>query len=98
VKGFYGIFKVKTGDFLRHVSCSDILFHLATCISQVLTSLIKYNLDNLSMAIICCKICGEYRYLTPHAFWNMTDVGIMCKKCDTTNTITLEDGELRKQS
>ena len=63
-----------------------------------LVSLIKYNLNIPSMAIIYCKKCGEYRYLTPHAFWNMTDVGIKCEKCDTTNTITLEDGELRKQS
>jgi hypothetical protein len=72
VKGFYGIFMVKTID--------------------------KVHLDNPCMVIICCKICGEYRYLTPQPFWNMTDVGIMREKCDTTNTLTLEDGELRKQS
>jgi hypothetical protein len=65
---------------------------------RLLVPLIKYNLDNPSMAIIYCKKCGEYRYPTPHVFWNMTDVGIMCEKCDSTNTITMEDGELRKQS
>ena len=34
------------------------------------------------------------RGLTPHAFWNITDYGA---KCETINTITLENGELKKQ-
>jgi hypothetical protein len=50
-----------------------------------------------SMAFIYCKKCGEYRYLTPHAFWNITDFGAKCPKCNTINTITLENGELKKQ-
>jgi hypothetical protein len=35
--------------------------------------------------------------LAPHAFWNITDFGAKCEKCDTINTITLEEGELKKQ-
>jgi uncharacterized Zn finger protein len=63
----------------------------------VLTSLIKYNLIIPPMAFIYCKKCGEYRYLTPHAFWNISDLGVKCKNCGTINTITIENGELRKQ-
>jgi hypothetical protein len=29
----------------------------------------------------------------PHAFWNITDFGIKCPRCETINTITLEKGE-----
>jgi hypothetical protein len=32
-----------------------------------------------------------------HAFWNITDFGAKCEKCETINTITLEDEELVKQ-
>jgi uncharacterized Zn finger protein len=49
------------------------------------------------MAFIYCKKCGEYRYLTPHAFWNISDFGAKCEKCGTINTITLVDEEIRKQ-
>jgi hypothetical protein len=35
--------------------------------------------------------------LTPHAFWNISDFGAKCEKCETINTITLEKGELKKQ-
>jgi hypothetical protein len=48
------------------------------------------------MAFIYCKKCGELNYLTPHAFWNITDFGAKCEKCETINTITLEKGELKK--
>jgi hypothetical protein len=44
-----------------------------------------------------CKKCGEYRYLTPHAFWNITDFGAKCPRCIAINTITLEMGEPKKQ-
>jgi phage FluMu protein Com len=40
-----------------------------------------------------CKKCGELNFLTPHAFWNITDFGAKCEKCETINTITLENGE-----
>jgi hypothetical protein len=43
-----------------------------------------------------CKKCGEPNYLTPHAFWNITDFGAKCEKCETINTITLEKEELKK--
>jgi hypothetical protein len=49
------------------------------------------------MAVIHCKKCGEYRYLAPHAFWNISDYGAKCEKCRTINTITLVNGELKKQ-
>jgi hypothetical protein len=41
----------------------------------IASSLIKYYLNITSMAFINCKKCGEYRYLTPHAFWNIADFG-----------------------
>jgi hypothetical protein len=44
-----------------------------------------------------CKKCGEPNFLSPHAFWNITDFGAKCEKCETINTITLENGELKKQ-
>jgi hypothetical protein len=59
--------------------------------------MIKYFLKIPSMAFIYCKKCGEYRYLTPHAFWNISDFGYKCKDCGTINTITIENGELKKQ-
>ena len=49
------------------------------------------------MVVITCKECKESIYLTPHAFWNITDFGAKCPKCNATNTITLEKGELKKQ-
>jgi hypothetical protein len=49
------------------------------------------------MAFINCKKCGEPNFHTPHAFWNITDFGAKCEKCEMINTITLEEGELRKQ-
>jgi hypothetical protein len=41
--------------------------------------------------------CGELIYLTPRAFWNITDFGAKCEKCEMINTITLVMGELKKQ-
>jgi hypothetical protein len=49
------------------------------------------------MVVYACKKCGELNYLTPHAFWNISDFGAKCEKCETINTITLENGELKKQ-
>jgi hypothetical protein len=43
------------------------------------------------------KKCGEYRYLTPHAFWNVNNLNVKCKDCGTINVITIENGELKKQ-
>jgi hypothetical protein len=48
------------------------------------------------MVIYSCKKCGELNFLTPHAFWNISDFGAKCERCETINTITLEDGELKK--
>jgi hypothetical protein len=45
------------------------------------------------MVVITCKECRELIYLTPHAFWNITDFVAKCEKCETINTITLENGE-----
>jgi hypothetical protein len=50
------------------------------------------------MVVYSCKKCGEPNFLTPHAFWNITDFGAKCERCETINTITLEEGELEKQS
>jgi phage FluMu protein Com len=49
------------------------------------------------MVVITCKECGELNYLTRHAFWNITDFRAKCPKCNTINTVTLENGELKKQ-
>jgi hypothetical protein len=49
------------------------------------------------MPVIFCKECKESIYFTPHAFWNITDFGAKCPRCNATNTITLEKGELKKQ-
>jgi hypothetical protein len=48
------------------------------------------------MVVYSCKKCGELNYLTPHAFWNISDFGARCERCATINTITLEMGELKK--
>jgi hypothetical protein len=63
---------------------------------KVVPFFIWYFLNIPSMAIIYCKECREYRYLTPHAFWNVYDLSVKCKNCGTINTVTLENGELRK--
>jgi DNA-directed RNA polymerase subunit RPC12/RpoP len=49
------------------------------------------------MVVYSCKKCGELNYFIPHAFQNITDFGARCKKCETTNMITLEKGELKRQ-
>lgn len=30
--------------------------------------------------LYACKKCGELNYLTPHAFWNISDFGAKCEK------------------
>jgi hypothetical protein len=52
------------------------------------------------MVVCTCKKCGELNYLTPQTFWNITDFGAKCEKCEiiyTIYTITLEEWELKKQ-
>ena len=49
------------------------------------------------MPLIFCKECKETIYPNPHAFWNITDFGAKCEKCERINRITLENGELKKQ-
>jgi phage FluMu protein Com len=49
------------------------------------------------MFVYACKKCGELNHLTPHTSWNITDFDAKCEKCETINTITLEEGELKKQ-
>ena len=63
----------------------------------MLTSFIKYFLKITSMVVYSCRKCGELNYLTPHVFWNISDFGAKCERCETINTITLEKGELKKQ-
>jgi phage FluMu protein Com len=45
------------------------------------------------MVVYTCKKCGDINYLTSKAFWNITDFGAKCEKCETINTVTLENGE-----
>ncbi|MFZ0344740.1 MAG: hypothetical protein WAL24_06235 [Nitrososphaeraceae archaeon] len=49
------------------------------------------------MVVYTCKKCGELNYLTPHAFWNISDFGAKCEKCRTVNAVTIVMGELKKQ-
>jgi len=49
------------------------------------------------MVVYVCEKCGEPNFLTPHAFWNITDFGGKCERCEAINTITLEKGVLKKQ-
>jgi hypothetical protein len=70
-----------------------------TAISLILMPLIKYILDipymvAITRALSRARKCSELNYLTPHGFWNITDFGAKCEKCETVNTITLEKGEL----
>jgi hypothetical protein len=58
---------------------------------------IKYLQNILFMVVYSCKECGEPNFLTPHAFWNITYFGAKCEKCATINTISLAQGELKKQ-
>jgi hypothetical protein len=51
---------------------------------------------NIQRVVYTCKKCGELNYLTPHAFWNIAGFGIKFEKCETINTITLEEGGLKK--
>jgi uncharacterized Zn finger protein len=53
--------------------------------------------DITSMPIIFCKKCGETNYLDPKSYWTINDAAVKCKNCGTINTITLENGELKKQ-
>jgi hypothetical protein len=52
--------------------------------------------DILLMVVYSCKKCSELNNLNPHAFWDITDFGAKCEKCEMINTITLENGELKK--
>jgi hypothetical protein len=49
------------------------------------------------IVVYSCKKCGELNYLTPIAFWNVDDLNLKCKDCGTINTVTIENGELKKQ-
>jgi hypothetical protein len=67
------------------------------CKLPALLFFMKYLLDILFMVVYSCKNCGELNYITPHAFWNIADFGAKCERCETINTITLENRELKKQ-
>jgi hypothetical protein len=58
---------------------------------------IGYFLDITPVVVYSCKKCGRLNFLTPHAFWNISDFGAKCEKCETVNRITLVNGELKKQ-
>jgi hypothetical protein len=49
------------------------------------------------MPVIFCKEFGKDIYPNPQSFWNINDVGVKCDRWNTTNTITIENGELGKQ-
>ena len=73
-----------------------VLEHLDCTIIKI-SSFIKYILDIISVVEYSCKECGELNYLNPRTFWNKTDFGVECKSCETTNTVTIVMGELKKQ-
>jgi hypothetical protein len=39
------------------------------------------------MVVITCKKCDELNYLTPHAFWNITDFGAKCAITDPSGNV-----------
>jgi hypothetical protein len=57
----------------------------------------KVPLNVTPVLVYSCKKCGKPNCLTPRAFWNISDFGAKCEKCETKNTMTLEKGELKKQ-
>jgi hypothetical protein len=65
--------------------------------SSEFTSLILYYLGIPFMVVYTCKKYSGLYYLTPHAFWNITDFGAKCEECVTINTIKLEKGEFKRQ-
>ena len=67
------------------------------CIAAHFRAIELPKLQHFHMVVYSCKKCGELNYLTPHAFWNISDLGVKCKNCGTINTITIENGELKKQ-
>ena len=68
---------------------------VVTCKALFSTSLIRYILNVVAMVLYACKKCGKLDSLPPQ-FWNITDFGAECEKCEMINTITLEKGELKK--
>jgi hypothetical protein len=50
------------------------------------------------MPTIKCYECGKGIYLDSRTYWTINDARIKCELCGYANTITLEKGELRKQS
>jgi hypothetical protein len=57
--------------------------------------LIEYLPNTQFTDVYSCKKCGELNFLTPHAFWDITDFGAKCEKFETINTITV-NGEPKK--
>ena len=46
------------------------------------------------MVVYSCEKCRELNYLIPHTFWNISDFGAECEKCETINMVTLEKNAL----
>ncbi|HJY14949.1 MAG TPA: hypothetical protein VJ225_02885 [Nitrososphaeraceae archaeon] len=74
-----------------------MILYVVICISLALTYLIKYSLDIPVKVVYTFRKCGRLNYLAPHTFWNITDFGVQCEKSETINSLTLEEGELKKQ-
>jgi phage FluMu protein Com len=79
------------------MSCCAVLDCANTYIVSV-TVIDKVLLNILFVVVYTCKKCDELNYLSPTAFWNITDFIYKCPKCNAINTITLENGELKKHS
>ena len=56
------------------------------------------ELLNYNISIYDVQEMRRINYLTSHALGNITDFGEKCRNCNTINRITLEDGELKKES
>jgi hypothetical protein len=50
------------------------------------------------MVVYSCKKCGKPNFLTPHAFWNITDFGAKSEKCETINMIAIEEGNIKNKN
>jgi RNase P subunit RPR2 len=88
------------GDHLKLILNGKFNLGVLACHYMYIASvtvLDKVQLNIPSMPVIFCKKCGETNYLDPKSYWTINDAAVKCKNCGTINTITLENGELKKQ-
>ena len=66
------------GEALGIIATMTVVLYFSRKQMQALS--VAYDIINPA-----CKKCGEPNFLTPYAFWNITDFGAKCEKCETIN-------------